>query len=216
MENWERMFAGVQRIVWEATSLQDGMTRLLAFAAQQPDQYDEPDYWQQAAVTPMPFDTIMGWVREGGAAFAPDPDKKLAVLVLDCGDAPDLFLMQEWRLSASDDAAPALRELKTYPLWSAYDIEKQITIEKSIRLAYHNVDELKHPILSWNHAGHDYAGDNGYLLWLAVAALAWRECLRDVQFCQSLLKSCDEIFLLVGYEEIFFYFGRISEQGFEF
>lgn len=216
MENWERMFAGVQRLVWEAASLQDGMNRLVAFAGQHPAQYDDPAYWQQAASIPLPFETIMGWVREGSAAFAPDMTHKTALLVLDCGDAPDTFHLQEWRLSRPVDVPELAKILKEQPLLDAYTLEKHLPIQQTLQLAYHNVAELRHPILSWNQSGSDYHGENGYLLWLAVVALAWRECLRDAPYCQSLLKGCDQIFMLAGYEEIFFYTGTISAQGLEF
>jgi hypothetical protein len=217
----ERIFTGVRRILWNTSSLQDGMSDALAFATVR-NNYQETPYLRQAAITPMPFDTIMDWVREGCAAFSPDPARKFAFIVLDCGDAPEAFRLQAWYLEGDDDLAEFPPMLKAHPLWSLDEIErhlaaKKVYIKKVGLLVDHNVSELQHPILSWNNAGgYDYHGASGLLLWLAVASLAWRECLRDAQFCRSVLKGCEKIILLAGYEEEVFYFGTVSQQGAQF
>jgi hypothetical protein len=37
--------------------------------------------------------------------------------------------------------------------------------------------------------------------------------LRDREYCRSLLKECKRLYLLVGFEEIFFYLGTVTPDG---
>lgn len=218
MDDWEFMFAAVQKIVQSASSPEDGLQQLLAFAAQNPDQYDEPDYWKTVASTKIPFDTLKSWATAGLEQLAASSGWSL--LILDCGDCPDLFGL--CNLQLADEAefeqfhrvarTEALRHFEAYPRPGLFYNQTGDLI-----LADHNVAELEYPLLDWNtdrSGDADWHGKNGEMLWLTVANLALCDVLRDAKFCQSILKGRQKILVISGYEEIFFYVGIISEAGF--
>lgn len=214
MTNWSLIFSGVQEIVPSSLGLENGLNTILEFAKRHSDEYDEPTFWEQISSPELPLKTIVSWAVEGFENLK--PYNEWSVLILDCGDCPDIFRLievhlvpemtsEQFRNFASTDAVRAFGE---FP-------EIFQTRYAPIFLTGHNIDELQHPILSWNNGnkGWDFHGSNGYLLWLGVATLALCEPLLNTEFCRRILNGRSEIILMSGFEEIFFYVGTISESG---
>src|SRR5690242_16587850 len=97
MADWNLMFETVQKIVQTSTDFKDGYENILRFAQQNPEEYDNQDYWQKAATTEIPINTLLSWVKEGLENL--QPFDKWSLILLDCGDAPDIFRMSEIHLS---------------------------------------------------------------------------------------------------------------------
>jgi hypothetical protein len=208
------MFEGVQKIVWSSLNPIDGQHKVLTFAAQHTAEYDETDYWQAAATTALPFDILLSWAKEGLEKV--EPYSAVSVILLDCGDCPDIFRLTEIRLSPVFDYHKLISLVKADVVRYAEALTEifKDTGGETV-LVYHYVRELNHPSLSYQ-SGAGFHGSNGYLLWLSAASLALRESLRDEQQCQRVLAGRKSIIVLTGFEEIFFYMGTISTSGLHF
>lgn len=213
MTDWDIMFGEVQKIVQTSINFNEGFARVLKFAQENPKEYDEPDYWQKAQAASMPVDKLCAWAKEGFEKL--QPFDKWSLIILDCGDAPDIFRMSEIHLSKETSLDNFTQFMKEDAVrYAAQFPETFWNAQSDIKLAYHHSNELNHPILSWDtYPDSEYHGSNGYLLWLSVASLAVYETLRDVNFCKRILKGRPQIILMIGFEEIFYYVGTISESG---
>jgi hypothetical protein len=213
MTDWDLMFGEVQKIVQSSTNFNEGFAKILKFAQENPEEYDEPDYWQKARTTPMPIDTLRAWAKEGFEKL--QPFDKWSLMILDCGDAPDIFRMSEIHLSTEVSLDNFTQFVKEDAVRYAAQFPKAFwSAQLDIKLVYHHTNKLHHPILSWSiHPDAEYHGSNSYLLWLSVASLAVRETLRNENFCKRILKGRPQIALMSGFEEIFYYVGTISESG---
>jgi hypothetical protein len=206
MIDWYSMFETVQTIVKTSLDWRTGITDVIAYARRNPATYSA-DYWQAVSADELPFDTVTSWAVEGFERF--ESYEGGTVAILDCGDCPDVFRLTDARFSFE-------MSFEQFCSFAKIDAPRPGEGFSGISLAFevanHHVRELTHPLLNWQ--GHDYHGDNGYLLWLSVATLALREPLRDLNFCQRLLHGRSEIILMSGFEEIFFYVGTISAAGY--
>lgn len=136
------------------------------------------------------------------------------------GDCPDSFHLSQpgWRESLDEQKFKSLilsdcvisYEDFGNCLVSPDNAEDLLQSAGGQELADHNVAELKHEILSWNSTKFDY------LLWLAFGALALIEPLRDAENCRKFLRNCPRLYLMVGFEEIFFYAGTVTPNGLMF
>ncbi|MEO8391985.1 MAG: hypothetical protein ABI700_03245 [Chloroflexota bacterium] len=206
MATWSQMFEAAQTLVQNSPDWRTGIARTIAFARQNPAIY-AADYWQSVSADDLPIDVVTSWAVAGFECL--ERYEGGAVAILDCGDCPDVFRLAEGRFS-SETSLEAFRSFsKTDALRSGEEFPGITSISE---VAYHHVRELTHPILNWS--GHDYHGDDGYLLWLSVATLALLEPLRDLAFCKRILRGRSEIILMSGFEEIFFYVGTISAAGY--
>ncbi len=84
-------------------------------------------------------------------------------------------------------------------------------------LVSHNVQCLGDAMLTWNVPGTEgYYGNNGYLLWLAFASLALLAPLCDLAYCKRILGGRQRLYLLSGFEEIFFHLATVTPVGLTF
>ncbi|MEO8611570.1 MAG: hypothetical protein ABI690_26970 [Chloroflexota bacterium] len=212
MVNWAGMFAGVQAVVRSAEGTADGIQRTCAFAAQHPDEYDEPDYWARVASSTFPFDTLIGWIHEGLLALEPLDGEVRSLLLLDCGDCPDGLWLGECRTPSVSDYAGFERYVKANVVVEGEDFA-QAHIKDVKVLTHHLVTELNDPILSYPLFDKQWHGTNGYLLWLAAASLALSQPLRDANFCRQILHNRERLLIMSGFEEIFFDLGTVTPDG---
>ncbi len=210
MIDWEGMFAGARDMVRAAEGLEDGIRQLYAFAARNPAVYDEPKFWERVASAQFPFDTLDTWVREGLIAL--DSAQGQAILVLDCGDCPDIFRLEACLVPSTAAYEDFGQYAKSNVVVAGEDFARASIKEVRV-LTQHHVTELNHPILSYPLYDKGWHGANGYLLWLGVASLALCQPLRDAAVCRSILGQRDKMLVMSGYEEIFFTLGSVSTRG---
>lgn len=227
MEPWETMFGGVQKIVRESKTWGEGLTQTISFARRHSQFFDDADYWNRVdEATQWPLAKLQRWGEEGLSRFKSD---EWSILFLDLGDAPETFalLQYDWENLIDEDKFRKIvfsqnvvddEDFANCLVEDRADVEVVLFAHKPLELAYHNVRNLGHEILNWHTYlnSFDYAGDNAYLLWLAMGTLALIEPLRDAQKCRAFLGDCPRVYLLAGYEEIFFYAGTVTPNGLEF
>lgn len=213
MTDWDLMFTGVQKIVQSAANPSAGFQQLLTFAAQNPDEYSDTGFWKSVAASEMPFNTLKSWAKEGFDSLTGDVSWSL--VVLDCGDCPDIFRPMEAQLESQPDFDRFVQIARTDTI--LHDFERYPSMHKISRLTDHYISELNHPILGrtgLDGREQDFCQDSGYLLWLTVCTLALVDVLRDVDYCRTLVQKRGNMPVISGYEEIFFYVGIITETGF--
>lgn len=216
MTNWNMMFEGVQKIIWSSTSMQAGIEKVIAFAKQHPQEYSDPQFWERVSSSQFPIEIIRQWAYEGFQNLQPCSDWTL--IRLDAGDGPDIFRMIEVQPAPhlEDDVlgdfikGSVVREAGEFP-------EIGLASHTEYILSDHNVDELSDPVLNWKQSRppYDYHGNNGYLLWLTIASLALCLPLQDQAYCINILKGRPRLLLMSGFEEIFFWAGEITQEGFK-
>lgn len=229
MDEWQAMFEQVQGIMQAGVPLQVGLEQVIKFARDNPSIFDEPNYWNQVQSHDFQpaFDAVVSWARQGFENLETKPGWEFHLL--DLGDCPETFrlyspggqaLMSESKLNEllSQESIVGPDSLGTCLSSEVADPFDQLFGTAVVELADHNTDELKDAILSWSAGGeeYDFHGNNGYLLWLLLGSLALIAPLQDQQYCQSILKGRDRLYLLSGYEEIFFFLGIVTLDGFNY
>ncbi len=221
MESWQTMFGGVQKIVRDAESFSEGLTRTISLARRHPALFDE-SFWNDVDQTPQwPYQTLIRWAEEGLANFQ---SEEWSVLFLDLGDGPDIFHLYQLNyigIFTEDKLRPLILsetvvgydELAECLAENHADSETFLSSCPSRELSFHHIKELQAHRLNWRRLPGNYNGDNGYLLWLAFGALALIEPLRNAENCQKFLGNCPRLYLMVGFEEIFFYAGTVTPNG---
>jgi hypothetical protein len=199
--DWDSMFKGVQSIAQSSASISDGLRQLIAFAAAHSAQYDEPDYWQR----------VVSWAVEGLEKL--EPFEGWSLILLDCGDCPDTFYLAESRFANAIDDFFYVANSKVVV---SADEFPPMAFDQRRDLAMHGVGELNHSLLSYRLFDNHWHGANGELLWLGLASLALCQPLHYAQFCRHMLKGRKQIWLMSGFEEIFFYLGKVTEAGLSF
>lgn len=157
----------------------------------------------------------MSWAQDGLDNLP--PHNHWSLLILDCGDGADTFILTDCCIAPQVRYESFEKTVRAEVVRYGEDFPVSLENGKEpIRVAEHNIRELKHSILSSYHPPSTWEGYNHDLLWLAVATFALRETLHNVQFCQRILKGRQKIMLMSGYEEIFFYLGVVTDQGLRF
>jgi hypothetical protein len=209
--DWELMFKGAQSIAQSSVSISDGLRQLMVFAAAHSAQYDEPDYWKRIESGEFPSDTLVSWAADGLEKL--EPFEGWSLVMLDAGDCPDTFYLAESRFAhVMDDF---FHHANSKVVVSA-DEFPPMAFDQRHDLAMHGLDELNHPILSYHLFDKHWHGANGELLWLGLVTLALCQPLRDTQFCRRILQGRKQILLMSGFEEIFFYLGKVTGAGLTF
>lgn len=234
MEEWELIFGKVQNLSRSVRSTQDGLKDITAFARGNAALFDEPDYWKRAENHDFrPAETI---VRSWAAAGLESLTRRNGweFLLLDLGDCPETFRLyspggqdlmseQKFRTLMLNGLLIGCGELETcFSNTVAAPFDLLFGLQR-IEYADHNVSELDDPLVNWRddqdtddeEISNDH-GWNGYLLWLAVGSLALVDQLRDPSYCNRILRGRERIYLLAGYEEIFFYLATITPTGLQF
>lgn len=241
MSDWWTMFRGVQALTRSAKSFDEGIGQTIAFARNNKGEYNEPEYWKHLdqLETDYPTYEVTAWAREGLEKLP--AEEGWGFLILDLGDAPDIFHLYRFGYySASEGNLQrlghdgAFNESKLRRLLSGSNVIDFRALEQCFdadptqsrtdavsgdveTLSYYGVAELNSEIFSWNRGGSfDWHGSSGELAWLAFGSFALIEPLRSLQFCQRVLGSRRALYLLSGFEEIFFYLATITPDGLTF
>ncbi|MGV3721392.1 MAG: hypothetical protein ACO1SX_10835 [Actinomycetota bacterium] len=226
MNQWEEMFRWVQGLLRSGCSVEEALRRALQFAQSRPDLFPETSFWTQVErhLTKLPVDRVVDWAREGLENLGPGQGWKLALL--DLGDCPESFflyspggqeLLEEEKIRRSLFADAVidccfLEECFDQPVDDPF--EQLFGDDARKERTYHNVRELKDEILTWNVGGSvDFQGNSGYLLWLTIGSLALLQLLRDDDYRRRILRGRERLYVLCGYEEIFFYAATATRQG---
>lgn len=212
MDEWILIFETVQLVVQTADSPIDGLSDLIAFAKAHPDIFADAAFWKRAANHPIPFDALIERARAGFLRVPPfDPVEGASVILLDCGDCPETFVMSLLELAPETSYESLMHFVTSSSILSAQDFPALVlSPELDAPL---NADTIADVQPSWAEAGLYTCDWNGYLLWLCVATLALIEPLHDPDFCAQILNGRERIILLSGYEEIFLYAGTITADG---
>jgi hypothetical protein len=225
VDEWEVMFGAVQRIVRSRCPVEEGLREAIQFARSRPDVFPEVEFLDrvEARLADLPVAIVIGWAREGLDALPPGTGWDL--LLLDLGDCPEIFhlvspggreLLDETkvRVLVHSDVVidcTALDECFEEPVEDTYTT---LWGEPRLGWAYHNVEELNDPVLSWNrYASLDYHGHSGEIVWLTLGSLALLEPLRDAETCRRVLSGRERLWLLSGFEQLFFHLGTVTPQG---
>jgi hypothetical protein len=222
-EDWN-MFPEVQQIVRSSTTLQNGLDRTIAYARSRPDRYDRA-FWDRVEVwlPDAPYRRVMDWVQEGLENIDYVSDSICEHALLDLGDCPKIFdfycpngqeyLKEEFY---NQIQAPGIIDIAIYEdhFKSSADPDRVRQFGwQPQEWAYHHVRELTDPILSWD-ANSLLAGEKDYcLLWLAFGSLALAEPLRDPDLCRRILRGRRCLFLLSGFESLFYLLGVVTNEG---
>jgi hypothetical protein len=230
VDEWEAMFREVQGITRQALPLQQSLQQVVAFARNNPALFDAVEYWESALEHDFrpAFATTTEWAVEGLEALAPKSGWEF--LLLDLGDCPEIFrlyspggqgLMSEQRLRAvlGGELIIGTSDLEGCYGPEVADPFGQLFGDGIEELGGGHVSELRDTVLDWTGGGDDqddatdFHGNSGYLLWLMLGTLALVEPLRDGAFCQSILRGRERLYLLSGYEEIFFHVATVTPSG---
>lgn len=230
MTEWDKMFWAVKEISRSSRSVHEGLKRIVFFARSISNQYDDPEYWDQVEfqLFQLPGAEIVEWSKAGLEEVK--VGKGWDALILDLGDCPETFNLQTYGFGAQFDEGKFNRVISSkqaihyqefaecYPDTVANPKDALNTLyftgNNRTELVYRNVTSLNDGILSWNQSGSfDFHGDNGYLLWLAIGSLALIEALREANYCREILAGRDRLYLLSGFEEIFFHLDTVTAEG---
>ncbi len=225
MDEWQMMFALVQSITRTNQTLQESLNQVVAFTRSNPAVFDEPEFWDRVQTHDFQaaFATLTAWARQGLEALAPSPGWQF--LLLDLGDCPETFslyqpgsqeLMSEQNfravLSSNSIVGPSDLEEGFGP--EVIDPFSHLFGDGRVNLSDHHVSEIDDRILDWtDHPKKDFHGNNDYLLWLLLGSLALVKPLQDKNYCRTILRGRERIYLLPGYEEIFFFAATITRDG---
>jgi hypothetical protein len=226
MDEWELMFRATHTMVASTTNWQEGLNQVVAAARANPAVFNEPDFWDRAERHDLrsAVDVVVAWSEECFGALG--PGKGWGVLLLDLGDCPELFRPYLPGGQGVMSEGQFLERLSRQPVFDCLELtscfpsgepdpEGQLFRRGRVRLAYHNVRELDDELLSWNASPTvaDFRGFNGYLLWLAVGSFALAAPLRDPEYCRRVLRGRDRLYLLAGFEQVFFHLGTATPEG---
>lgn len=228
MDEWELIFGKVQSLSQSAGSVQEGLNEILAFAHDNADTFDEPEYWKQVEnhnFLPA-INVVRSWMIAG--LESPAPKSEWEFLLLDLGDCPETFRLyspggqdlideSKFRNLVFNDLViecGAFENCFSAAVGEPFDI---LFGPQRREYSEHHVSELDDTLLNWSDDEEmDFHRWNGYLLWLAVGSLALVDQLRDASYCNRILRGRERIYLLAGYEEIFFYLATITPTGLQF
>lgn len=228
MDEWQIMFGQVQSITRSNQSLQQNLAQIFAFVRSNPALFDDLEFWNQAqAYNFQPdFAVLADWARRGYEAI--EPDTGWQFLLLDLGDCPETFRLYrpggQKMMSEKKLHGILLNNLIVDPseMGNCFGPEvpspfNQLFGKDLTELSEHHVSELSGSIMNWTENGNDnFRGNSGYLLWLMLGSLALVKPLQDRNFCKAILKGRDKLYLLSGYEEIFFYAATVTPEGISF
>ncbi|MGA9768763.1 MAG: hypothetical protein WBV94_06975 [Blastocatellia bacterium] len=227
MTDWLKMFQGVQTIARSAKTIAEGLNLTVTFARNDVNEYDDPEYWSRVerCSSQFPSNAVVSWAREGLEKL--DPAEGWGFLILELGDCPDTFrlyklecesLFAEDKLRSLILSASAVEFGDFAGCFDAAeaDAENELYSCEQYELTDHSIEELENDILPWAGGSYDYKGDNGYLLWLVLGSLALIEPLRDLKYCNEILRGRDRLYLLSGFEEIFLYLATVTPEGLSF
>ena len=227
MIDWQEMFRGVQTIAQSAESFEQGMSQTIALARSDKRKYDEPAYWDlvERSASQLPTSAVVGWAREGLESL--DRAADWDFVLLDLGDCPEVFdlyglgcraafVEDRFRGLVLSTSVIEFHEFEECFAADVSDPESELYDCERLEWVYHNVRELEHDILSWNMDSVDFHGNNGYLLWLALGSLALAAPLKDQDYCRAILRGRSRLYLMPGFEEIFFYLATVTPQGLSF
>lgn len=225
MDEWQTIFEQVKSITQRTQPLQQSLKQIITFARSNPALFDEPEYWDQAQRHDFrySFAALTEWARQGAEALAPETGWQF--LLLDLGDCPKSFRLyspggqkqmseQRFRSTLSSHLIVGTSHLEgcfgpevLYPFGQLFGDEQ-------IEVSDHHVSELDDRLLDWTgDENTEFHGQNGYLLWLMLGSLALVEPFRDKSYCDRILKGRDKLYLLPGYEEIFFHAATVTSEG---
>ncbi len=225
MDEWLIIFEQVQKITRNTQSLEESIAQVVAFARNNPTVFDEQDYWNQAQNHGFQaaFATLTDWAKQGLSSL--DPKAGWQFLVLDLGDCPETFRLYSPGGQSLMSESQFHNILLSKRIISGADMEgcfgpdifdpfSQLFGEEKTELSDHHVSKLDDILLDWTASGEtNFHGMSGYLLWLTLGSLALVEALRDTPYCESILQGRDKLYLLSGYEEIFFYAATVTPEG---
>ncbi len=225
MDEWQVMFEQVQSIMWNSQTLEQSLEQLFAFVRSNPAFFDDLEFWNQARSYDFrpDFAVLAEWAKQGFEAL--EPETGWQFLLLDLGDCPETFRLYcpggQKSMSEEKLHGILLNNLIVDPseMGNCFGPEipspfNQLFGKDLTELSGHHVSELSGSIMDWTENGNDnFRGNNGYLLWLMLGSLALVEPLHDKNFCKAILKGRDKLYLLSGYEEIFFYAATVTPEG---
>ena len=241
MADWEMMFRGVQQVTRSAKSVDEGIGQIITYARNHKGEYGELGYWQRLdrLETDYPVYEVTEWAQEGLTAL-PNADG-WDFLLLDLGDAPDVFHL--YRFTYYSDAEKCLQWIGHDGSFNENNFRRLLSANSVIEvgmldecfdadpsqnsldkvgsdletLAHHSVAELNSDVFSWNKNGSiDWHGSSGELAWLTFGSLALIEPLRDPDFCGRILGGRRRLYLLSGFESIFFHLATVTPDGLTF
>ena len=225
MDEWTLMFAQVRSIMQSSQTLQQSIKLVVKFARSNPQVFDEPEFWNAVERYDFQpdFAVLTRWTKEGFEALEPEIGWQL--LLLDLGDCPETFrlykpggqqlmLEQQFRNILLGELVVSVSDLDTCFKAGVSSPFNQLFGSDRKDLCDHSVSELPNSILNWTGDDrYDYHGNNGYLIWLMLGSLALVEPLKDKDFFKAVLKGRDRLYLMAGYEEIFFHAATVTSEG---
>lgn len=228
MLDWDLMFGGVQALTRYAPTLNEGIRQTLIFAREHPEEYDDPDFWDrlEERLHRLPYFEVTQWAREGLEALT--PSEGWDFLLLDLGDCPEIFTPYQLGCHRLFEEAHFRDLVLAQTVFDYSNIQECLgrSVENPqqalyyendiVGLTYHNVSELGDASLTWNIESCNYRGSNGELLWLSFGSFALLEPLREREYCRSVLKNRDRLYLLAGFEEMFSYLATLTPDGLKF
>ena len=198
---------------------------MIAFARSNPALFDEPEFWDQAQGHDFraAFATLTSWAKQGLEALALHAGWQF--LLLDLGDCPETFRLYspggQGRMSKERFRDILLGRLIVGPSEmegcfgpDTPDPFGLLFGPGRANLSDHHVSELGDGLLDWTDSAEaEFHGNSGYLLWLLLGSLALVKPLHDAAYCRAILGGRDRLYLLSGYEEIFFYVATVTPEG---
>lgn len=240
MSNWEMMFRGVQQVTRSAKSVEEGIRQIITYARKNKGEYGEPEHWRRLdqLETEYPIHQVTEWAKEGLTALPKTNGWEF--ILLDLGDAPDTFHL--YRITYYSNAQNSLQWIGHDGSFNQDDLRHLLSANSVIEfgmlddcfdadptqdsldntfdietLSSHTVEELNNEVFSWNKNGSlNWHGSSGELAWLAFGSLALIEPLRNLDFCRRILDGRSRLYLLSGFEEIFFHLATVTPDGLTF
>jgi hypothetical protein len=227
MDQWVPIFSEAQLLTRSSGTLEQKLEQLIEFARSHPEYFDYPAYWLAVEAYDFrpDFLKLVNWVREGLDAYRPDGG--LQFLKLDLGDCPDSFnlyrsggqnLMSERKFNAifshnlliCDETDDCFEPEVADPYKLQYG-------DNRLSFCDHHISELENPILNWDHHDNNEDIENcACLLWLTLGSLALIEQLSDSDYCKAVLGTTARLYLLAGFESLFFPVCVVTPVGIQF
>ena len=231
MDEWQSMFGQVQSIVRSNQPLQQSLEQLFEFAHSNPTLFEDLEFWSRAENYKFQpdFAVLTDWAKQGLEALALETGWQF--LLLDLGDCPEAFRLyrpggqkmmseEKFRTTLLSSIVIHTRDIEDCFGSEVLSPFNHLFGNDRAELSDHHVSEIPNSILDWtkndSDDGSEWHDDSGYLLWLVLGSLALVEPLRDKDFCKAVLKGRNRLYLLSGYEEIFFYAAAVTSEGVSF
>jgi len=227
MDQWLPIFSEAQLLTRRGGTLEQKLLQLTEFARSHPEHFDYPAYWLAVEVYDFrpDFLKLVDWAKEGLNAYT--PDNGLQFLHLDLGDWPEIFqiyrtggqnLISEQKFNGVFSRnlliCDEIDECFEAKVADPYTLQFGDNLRSLCR---HHVSELDNPILNLDHQdGNEDIENCACLLWLTLGSLALIEPFRDNEYCKTILGTAARLYLLAGFESLFFPVCVVTPSGIQF